>query len=257
MTFDPQTTDTSDQPIEHSAAELKPEVGPVANTTASAHAEDVNTAELGVDLDSREFQSLPIEALKLDHMIGTVLVVGLLLASVIGWGLATWMRMLNFDLTIWAGAANLVLLGLAIYFGWFYPSAAYEAAAWRISNEGLEIRSGVWWRHRISVPHSRMQHSDIAQGPLQRMHGLSTLVVHTAGTKNSSVQLENLNSEMAERLRDALINGRLETQSEQSVIAPPVEQAVEPTDQTPSSMPPSEIPLSADPASDAPATDAS
>lgn len=252
MTIDPQTPNPDDHPVEQNTIAPEPMTGSVTETTAPGDAVDGSTAKLGVDFDSGDFQSLPIEALKLDQMIGTVLVIGLLLASVVGWGLATWMQMLSFDFAIWAGAANLLLLGLVIYFGWFYPSAAYEAAAWRISNEGLEIRSGVWWRHRISVPHSRMQHSDIAQGPLQRMHGLSTLVVHTAGTKNSSVQLENLGSEMAERLRDVLINGRLETQSEQSVLAPPVEQADKPT----SSMPLSEMPLSADPNSDAPTTDA-
>jgi membrane protein YdbS with pleckstrin-like domain len=78
-----------------------------------------------------------------------------------------------------------------------------------LSPQGLEIRRGVWWRHQIVVSKSRIQHSDIEQGPLQRSHGIGTLVVHTAGTKNSSVQIDGLALETATQLRDALVSKRL------------------------------------------------
>jgi membrane protein YdbS with pleckstrin-like domain len=92
--------------------------------------------------------------------------------------------------------------------GWIYPKMAYQRASWRINADGLEIRRGVWWRHRIVVPHSRMQHSDIEQGPLQRFFALATLVINTAGTQDASVNLDGLKFETAERLRDELVNGK-------------------------------------------------
>ncbi|WDQ14714.1 PH domain-containing protein [Rhodopirellula sp. P2] len=158
--------------------------------------------------DASSFQSLPWEALRLHRFLGGIFIGVTVLLCLIGvvvlWFIAP------STIEVWGGAAAgiALILGWAIWIGWIYPKAAHRSASWKISEHGLEIRRGVWWRHRIVIPHSRMQHSDIEQGPLQRMYSLATLVIHTAGTKNSSIQLENLNSESAEQLRDALTSGR-------------------------------------------------
>jgi hypothetical protein len=72
----------------------------------------------------------------------------------------------------------------------------------------LEIRRGVWWRSVVTVPLSRVQHTDVNQGPLQRRFDLSTLVVHTAGTQHATVKLEGLGKEVAESVRDELLKQR-------------------------------------------------
>ncbi|WP_286765942.1 MULTISPECIES: PH domain-containing protein [Rhodopirellula] len=158
--------------------------------------------------DSTSYQSLPIEALKLDRFQGGIVIAVVLVGCLVGLIVPMFFASATLDVWAWAVAGCLLLLALVVYAAWFYPKAAHRCASWRISEHGLEIRRGVWWRHRIVIPHSRMQHSDIEQGPLQRMYSLATLVIHTAGTKNSSVQLENLKSETAEQLRDALTGGR-------------------------------------------------
>ena len=43
-----------------------------------------------------------------------------------------------------------------------------------------------------NVPRSRVQHTDVSQGPLERNHGLGTLVVYTAGTDHAKVELGGL-----------------------------------------------------------------
>ena len=67
------------------------------------------------------------------------------------------------------------------------------------------MRSG--WRSEISVPKSRVQHTDVSQGPLQRRFGLATLVLHTAGTQHAAVSLSGLSHEAALQIRDYLIEG--------------------------------------------------
>ncbi len=69
----------------------------------------------------------------------------------------------------------------------------------------MEIRRGVWWRHRIAIPVARVQHVDVSQGPIQRMFDLATLTIHTAGTKNASIDLSGLDHGSALHLRDRLI----------------------------------------------------
>lgn len=94
-----------------------------------------------------------------------------------------------------------LLLAMAIV----WPKIAYRYLKWRLDQDGLEIQRGVIWRHRIAVPRARVQHADVSQGPLQRMFGIGTLTVHTAGTQNASVDLPGLTYEVAMHLRDELI----------------------------------------------------
>lgn len=103
------------------------------------------------------------------------------------------------------GAAWLaVTIALAVWL-WRWPAIAYHHASYQLDDEGLEIRRGVVWRRIINVPRSRVQHTDVSQGPLERSHGLSTLVVHTAGTEHARVGLPGLSREAALSLRDQLL----------------------------------------------------
>ncbi len=58
---------------------------------------------------------------------------------------------------------------------------------WRLDDDGLAVRRGRLWRSETRVPASRVQHLDLKHGPLERRRALATLVVHTAGTRNSAV----------------------------------------------------------------------
>ena len=62
------------------------------------------------------------------------------------------------------------------------------------------------WRSVVSVPQTRVQHTDVSQGPLERALGLATLIIHTAGTQNASVSLGGLRREDAQRIRDYLVD---------------------------------------------------
>jgi len=99
------------------------------------------------------------------------------------------------------------LLGTALltFWLWTWPAKAYQYASYRLDADGLEIRRGVIWRGIINVPRTRVQHTDVSQGPIERSHGLSTLVVHTAGTEHAQVALPGLSRENALALRDQLL----------------------------------------------------
>ena len=99
-------------------------------------------------------------------------------------------------------AALGALLGLATWFG---PLWTYRSTALVVDDAGLEIARGVLWRHQISVPRSRIQHTDVTQGPVERRFGLGTLVIYTAGTEHAAIPIEGLAHETALALRDALL----------------------------------------------------
>ena len=80
----------------------------------------------------------------------------------------------------------------------------YRSWGYRVDADELHVGHGVLTRVRTVVPFARVQHIDVAQGPLQRRFGLGTLVLHTAGTRASTVGLPGLRYEEAERLRDEI-----------------------------------------------------
>ena len=101
--------------------------------------------------------------------------------------------------------ATLFALGLLAWSCHRLPAASYRHAGWQLDEKGLEIRRGIMWRHEITIPLARVQHTDVHQGPLLRQYGLAKLIIHTAGTENASIELEGLALETAHRLRDALV----------------------------------------------------
>ncbi|MEM7349328.1 MAG: PH domain-containing protein [Acidobacteriota bacterium] len=110
-------------------------------------------------------------------------------------------------LTLGVGAmAYLVFSAWCLY----WPGLRYRYASYRVGERGLWIRRGVLWRYEISVPKSRVQHTDVSQGPLQRRFDLGTLVLHTAGTQNAAVGLSGLSHATALAIRDYLIDGGLD-----------------------------------------------
>jgi membrane protein YdbS with pleckstrin-like domain len=88
-----------------------------------------------------------------------------------------------------------------------WSAAVYHHTSYRVGGDGLEIRRGVLWRKVINVPRTRVQHTDVSQGPLERAYGLGTLVVYTAGTEHARVSLPGLDHAVALRLRGELLAG--------------------------------------------------
>lgn len=110
------------------------------------------------------------------------------------------------NILIWTTVA--VFFVARSFFRQYWIRVAYRHIAYRMDNHGIEIRRGVWWKQVANVPRSRVQHTDVTRGPLERRFGLATLVIHTAGTSHSTVSLSGLAEPTARELRDILLKGR-------------------------------------------------
>jgi uncharacterized protein len=103
------------------------------------------------------------------------------------------------------GAIALVVFGGLAAASHFGPAVRYRTTWVGLDADGLEHEHGWLWRHHVSVPRSRIQHTDVTQGPYERRFGLATLVVYTAGTEHASIPIEGLSHETALAFRDALL----------------------------------------------------
>lgn len=97
-------------------------------------------------------------------------------------------------LALAVGAASLLAVALL-------PGRRYRRWRYAEHGEAIEIGHGLFVRFETLVPFGRVQHIDIARGPIERACGLATLALHTAGTHNSTVHLPGLALETAERMR--------------------------------------------------------
>jgi len=154
----------------------------------------------GVDqpLDPR---FIPLQ--RLHNAMAAVILTTVLFAGMISVWVATgrWAAGLLF-VPLW-----LVLNGLMVWQLRRWPAIAYRHASYRVDALGIEIRRGVYWRSITNVPRSRVQHTDVSQGPFERRFGLGTLVIHTAGTVNSKVTLAGLEHGTARRIQAHLLPG--------------------------------------------------
>ena len=145
--------------------------------------------------DHASWQPLPLQARRLFVFSGLFLALPLAIAG------GVFARI--FDLPqAWAMAATAAALGGA--FGAWLGLRRYRHTLWRRDADGFSLRKGRLWQSDIRVPVNRVQHLDLRRGPLERRYGLSTLVIHTAGTRDSAVHVGGLAHEDAERLRDLL-----------------------------------------------------
>jgi membrane protein YdbS with pleckstrin-like domain len=103
-----------------------------------------------------------------------------------------------------APAWFLVTVAVAWY-SYAWPPLEHRHTSYVLDEDGIEIRSGVVWRAVTNVPRSRVQHIDVSQGPLERAYGLGRLVIYTAGTEHSRVDLPGLNHDVAFELRNHLL----------------------------------------------------
>ncbi|HEU0013675.1 MAG TPA: PH domain-containing protein, partial [Longimicrobium sp.] len=84
------------------------------------------------------------------------------------------------------------------------PPHRYRHFGYTVDDEDVRVMSGWLWRTTSVVPNARIQHVDTRQGPLQRMFGLATVVIFTAGSVGAMVSIPGLDTEVAEALRDRL-----------------------------------------------------
>jgi len=153
-----------------------------------------------------EFEAMPAAARTLWSLICYLRAVffSLVMLAVLGgvWttdsadGLPTWLLVLA------------PLLGIGLLFTWaaLWPGAVWSRKRWRLTALALELNTGVIFRREMTVPRSRVQHTEVTQGPLQRRFGLATLTTFTAGERFAAVSIGGLEESRARAVRDELLN---------------------------------------------------
>jgi membrane protein YdbS with pleckstrin-like domain len=71
-----------------------------------------------------------------------------------------------------------VFLGITISYAWAF--LYFRTYRWQFADEQMSIWRGILFRHRLTIPYTRVQHAAVVQGPILKLFGLTTVVVETA-----------------------------------------------------------------------------
>lgn len=110
-----------------------------------------------------------------------------------------------FAVASWAVAG---VTGLLFVSALVSPPLAFVCWAFAADGDLLRMRYGILFREERAVPVRRMQHVDLMRGPIERLFGLATLVVFTAGNEGSAFRVPGLPVERAKALRDRILAAR-------------------------------------------------
>lgn len=112
----------------------------------------------------------------------------------------------NFD---WPSWLNWILYGVltvtvlhAVYGIFISPTILQRTWRFGIDAEHIQLKYGIFNKHHLIVPMTKVQYVNSDQGPLLRKYGLSTL---TIGTIASSHEIPALPQEAAKEWRDRIV----------------------------------------------------
>lgn len=163
-----------------------------------------------VERTADDFRNIDPRFIPVERLASLISLIGTTLASIVIY-VAMWLSDADQIFMVFAAIGFPVLCVTILGNTIFWPQIQYRHIQWKLSDLGLEIRRGVFWKKEIAIPWARAQHADVSQGPLQRMFEIGSLTIHTAGTKNASVTIDGLAHDQAVALRDEIIRQRKES----------------------------------------------
>jgi membrane protein YdbS with pleckstrin-like domain len=116
------------------------------------------------------------------------------------------------------GSFSLVVLtisfGLFVFTGVLYSILRYRNWGFEMRDDYLYLEHGVIRKVKTKVPYVRVQHVDTQRGLVDRIAGLSSLVVYTAGSRGADVGIPGLLPEDADEIQEELRKVAVESEEE-------------------------------------------
>jgi hypothetical protein len=83
----------------------------------------------------------------------------------------------------------------------------YETVVYKLTDNEITWRRGVWFRNTGVVPYNRITNVDVSQGPISRIFGIASLKLQTAGySAQPNAEMKLIGIKDFEGLRNLLIN---------------------------------------------------
>jgi len=94
----------------------------------------------------------------------------------------------------------------------------YRSWRYEVRSDSLYLTRGVLTRVQTVAPYVRVQHIDTRRSPVERLLGLSSLVVYTAGSRGADVTVPGLTDDRAAELQSRLKRLAIATEEEEDAV---------------------------------------
>ncbi|AKH97577.1 PH domain-containing protein [Halanaeroarchaeum sulfurireducens] len=138
---------------------------------------------------------------RLDPRVGVVWGLAAVVAALIVGAVATGIALFLIDWPLWTGAA---VGAVVLVVGLGYAALRYRIWRYEVQADALYLERGVLTRVRTVVPYVRIQHVDTQRDPLERIVGIGSVVIYTAGSRGADVSIPGLDPERATALQQRL-----------------------------------------------------
>jgi membrane protein YdbS with pleckstrin-like domain len=118
-----------------------------------------------------------------------------------------WQEMFSFV------TVSVLFVGLSVL-GKFYMLLRYRNWGFEMRDDYLYLEHGVIKKVKTKVPYVRVQHVDTERGLVERVFGLSSVVVYTAGSRGADVGIPGLLPGDADGIQEELRKVAVESEEE-------------------------------------------
>lgn len=99
-----------------------------------------------------------------------------------------------------------------------YQRARYDAWRFDLRDDSVYLERGVFVHVRTLAPFVRIQHVDTRRSPIDRLFGLASVVVYTAGSRGADASIPGLLPDRAEQLRETLKDLAVQGRSREDAV---------------------------------------
>lgn len=143
----------------------------------------------------------PAELERLNPRVRIVWIVQSILSAAVLAAIATAVAW-NFDYPyVEVGGAVFAVL---VVIGVVHAVLRYRIWGFIVRDDSLYLQRGVLVRVQTVVPYVRIQHVDTRRSPIERLVGLSSSVIYTAGSRGADVSIPGLQPSRARELQERL-----------------------------------------------------
>lgn len=159
---------------------------------------DINIADLPT-VDSNSFNSL-------EKNYRAVLIIKAIIFSIVliaGYFLFYYYK--SDKLPLFVSLSLFVLLAFIVISNFLVAILGFKKKMYKIRFHDLIYKTGLLWKSETSIPFVRVQHSEVIQGPIERIFGIAKLKLYTAGGSTSDLSIPGLSMQKAEELKEFIV----------------------------------------------------
>ena len=139
-----------------------------------------------------EFTGHPLRFRRQQFLVAGLFFLGLLIAPLILLGAGNWL----FALLLAIGVFVVAVIGFVSV------HKSFKVRGYALRRHDISYRKGWIFYSVLTIPFNRIQHSELSEGPIDRLFNLSKLKIYTAGGSGADLTIPGLDVEDAQKLRE-------------------------------------------------------